>query len=61
VETIEAMIEKLRKAILDADWLVPRKQVVIADLATDRFISIPCLRSCGSVWVRGREMCGWSG
>ena len=38
VETIEAQIEKLRKAILDADWLVPRKQVVIADLATDRFI-----------------------
>ena len=38
VETIEAKIEKLRKAILDADWLVPRKQVVIADLATDRSI-----------------------
>ena len=28
----------VRKEILDADWLVPRKQVVIADLATDRFI-----------------------
>jgi putative hydrolase of HD superfamily len=39
VETIAAQIEKLRKAILDADWLVPRKQVVIADLATDRFIA----------------------
>jgi len=39
VETIEARIEKLRKAIRDEDWLVPRKQVVIADLDTDRFIA----------------------
>ena len=38
VETVDAMIEKLRKAILDADWLVPRKQAVIADRSTDRFI-----------------------
>ena len=38
VETIAAWIKKKRKAILDEDWLVPRKQVVIADLATDRFI-----------------------
>ena len=38
VETIEAEIEQMRGEILSADWLVPRKHVVIADLATDRFI-----------------------
>lgn len=38
METIEGQIEEQRKTILDADWPVPRKQVVIADLATDQFI-----------------------
>ena len=38
VETIEAEIEQMRGEILGADWPVPRKGVVIADLATDRFI-----------------------
>lgn len=38
VETIEGKIEEQRRTILDADWPVPRKQMVIVDLATDRFI-----------------------